>query len=275
MAHSKGRIRADSESPAKPKRRKSAPQPRLSKRLKQLGKAHSEDDEPNQSDEPVSARPKRTRAGGINYSLLLPSSDNDENEQPATTLVTEEPKRRSKIITLRTNPSKTLLGNALDLSRRRSRKTASIDDNREMDKSPVVSEMASATRKSSRVKKVADEVLANGDVQSDNPHEVLYTPRKRKSRLISHLDVTGRNANSEPVIDSIKSSRKRKHSEEAADEISPKTAVAAGRGHNEESEHPEKKKKRAKQKLKEDLGFLPNGQPRKRRRRVRSSEDQA
>lgn len=259
-------MRDVSDEPARPKRRKSAPRQRLSKRLKRLSKDQV-NEEHDVSEEPVAPRPKRTRAGGINYSLLLRNSDYEDNDQPAPVVAAEEPKRKSKIITLRTNPSKTLSNSVLYLSPRKTRNTASVDDNHQAEKSPTVHEAASAKRKSARVKKIVDGSPTNGGALSENPPEVLNSPRKRKPRILSHLDVVEHNPTPGSATEPAKLSRKRKRSEGAAD-THPETAAATDLTRDMESEQLENKKRRAKQKIKEDLGLLPNGQPRQRRRRV-------
>ncbi|KAL8720296.1 MAG: hypothetical protein Q9225_002834 [Loekoesia sp. 1 TL-2023] len=255
----------DSDEPVRSKRRKSAPQQRLSKRLKRPAKDRV-DDEHDVSEERVASRPKRTRASGINYSLLLRNSDYEDKDQPVPVVAAEEPKRKSKIITLRTNPSKALSNSVLDPNPRKTRKTASVDENHQAEKSPAVHEAASAKRKSARVKKIVDGSPTNRGGQSENPPEVLNSPRKRKPRILSHLDVVEHNPTPVSAAEPVKLSRKRKRSDGAADTY-PETAAATDLTQDKESEQSEKKKRRAKQKIKQDLGLLPNGQPRQRRRR--------
>ncbi|KAL8833135.1 MAG: hypothetical protein Q9170_004467 [Blastenia crenularia] len=255
--------RLDHDQPVSPKRRKSAPQQRLSKRLNDTAKDQT-DDEREASEEPVSARPKRTKASGINYNLLLQNSDYDEIEEPAVAVAAGSPKRKSKIITLRTNPSKTLLGSILDEKMRKTRKTASVDGGREASKLAIEKEVVSPKRKSARVKKAADDSLANGENTSSNQPGGLRTPRKRKPRLLSHLDIVERSTTPPPASEPSKKSRKRKRSKYEEDETGLENEELT---HDKESESPEKKKRRVKQKIKGDLGFLANGQPRQRRRR--------
>ncbi|KAL9027470.1 MAG: hypothetical protein Q9196_004007 [Gyalolechia fulgens] len=259
--------RANSDEHVAPKGPNSTIQPRSSKRIKRNAKDEP-DDEHGASEEPVSARPKRTTASGVNYNLLLQDNYFDETQEPATAAVTEEPKRKSKIVKLRTNPAKTLLGTLLEQTRKKNRRTASVDNGRETPKPPVEKEAVSTQRKSARVKKVVDESPANGDVRSENSPEKLTTPRKRKPRILAHLDVVDQDADPAAADDPPMRSRKRKRYGGGADPTHPEPAVADGLVRDEESEQPESKRRRGKPKMREDLGFLPNGQPRQRRRRV-------
>ncbi|KAL8936461.1 MAG: hypothetical protein Q9216_004912 [Gyalolechia sp. 2 TL-2023] len=267
----KARVRrANSEESVGPKRPNSAVPQRVSKRVK-----HNTKDEPDSehgvSEEPVSARPKRTAASGVNYNLLLHNNYFEENQETGTTVAEEEaeeePKRMSKIVKLRTKPAKTQLGILMEKAKMKNRRTASVDNGHGAPKTPVEKEVTSTQRKSARVKKLANESPANGDAQSDDPADQMTTPRKRKPRILAHLDVVDQDVNPASANDSPTRSSKRKRSGGATDTTRSEPAVADGLVRDEESEQPETKKRRGKQKIKEDLGFLPNGQPRQRRRR--------
>ncbi|KAL8752474.1 MAG: hypothetical protein Q9184_005723 [Pyrenodesmia sp. 2 TL-2023] len=260
----KGRPRrAPSEESVKPKRRKSAPQLRLSKRLKRSAKDQSAD-ESDEPERPVSARPRRTRAPPINYSLLQ-NFDLDQNGASDSGVAREEPKRKSKIIALRTGPPKKHLLSPRNLDGKTPRRKVSVGDGTTAKKTPMVEDV-SATRKSTRGKKFADDDLADDEGRPNLFRGELDTPRrKRRRRLLAHEDSPEKETSPVVTTESISKPRKRKRSENGTDKANGETAGANDMAEADESQQPEKK--RRKSKIREDLGFLPNGQPRKRRRR--------
>lgn len=206
----------------------------------------------------MSARPKRTRAPPVNYNLLN-NLDLDPTGESDIAVAPQEPERKSKIIALRTGPPKKLPVNAQDLDTKTPRRTLNADVGHEAPKTPAVHEDISITRKSTRGKKIADDNRPPNDDEPPNAlRGELTTPRKRKRRLLAHLEALTEATAPVPATEPAKRSRKRKHSEDGVDQDREMT----------ESEQPEKKRRRAKEKIREDLGLLPNGQPRKRRRRV-------
>ncbi|KAL8904132.1 MAG: hypothetical protein Q9207_003483 [Kuettlingeria erythrocarpa] len=260
----KGRPRrAHSEESVKPRRRKSAPQPRLSERLKRSAKDQSAD-ESDESEEPVSMRPRRSRAPPINYSLLQ-NLDFDQYGVSDSGVGPDEPKRKSKIVALRTGPPKKQLLSPRNVDAKTPRRKASVGDDTTAKKTPFTEDV-SATRKSTRGKKTADGDLADDEGRPNLFRGELGTPRrKRRRRLLAHQDQSGNETSPAVVTKSVSKRGKRKRSEDGTGKTDGEAAGAnapAGAG-----ESPQPEKKRRKSKIREDLGFLPNGQPRKRRRR--------
>ncbi|KAI4144774.1 MAG: hypothetical protein LQ341_002576, partial [Variospora aurantia] len=255
----------DSDENAKPKERQSAPKPRLSKILKRTAKDQTPD-EPERPDEAVSTRPKRSRVPRKNYSLLLPNSDLDLNGESNLAAATEGLKK-SKIICFRTGPPTRLLNGVREPETKAVRSSASADSDVEVRKSPVSpDEHQAGVRKSMRGKKMAVDHLTTTRIESDVFRKKMRTPKGRKPRMLAHLDASEVDAPSVPATASVKKGKKRKRSEDRVGSTHPVERGTASPLPDPESEQPEKKKRR-KQKPRHDLGFLPNGQPRKRRRR--------
>ncbi|KAL8927001.1 MAG: hypothetical protein Q9208_002546 [Pyrenodesmia sp. 3 TL-2023] len=261
----KGRPRrARSEESAKPKRRKSAPQIRSSQRQKRSAKDQSTD-RSGEPERPVSARPRRTRAPPINYSLLQ-NLDLDQNGASDNGVAPEEPERKSKIIALRTGPPKKHLVSPRNADGKTPRRKTSVGDDTTAKKTPMF-EDASATRKSTRGKKLADDDLADDEGRPNLFRGELDSPRrKRRRRLLAHEDPPEKETSPVVATESISKPGKRKRSEDGMGKANGETAAANDMAEADESQQPEKK--RRKSKIREDLGFLPNGQPRKRRRRT-------
>ncbi|KAL9052553.1 MAG: hypothetical protein Q9206_004263 [Seirophora lacunosa] len=262
------RVPTDSDENTKSKKKPSALKPRLSKRLKQSAKDQIPDDS-DRPDEPVSTRPKRSRAPPKNYSLLLPNSD-DLNEE-SDVAVAPEGLKKSRIVILGTGPPKKQQNGVREPEIKTVRSSASPDSVVEVRKSPVSpDEYQKGVRKSMRGKKMADDHLTTTRMGSDALRKKMKTPKGRKPRMLAHLDPSDVDTPSVPATASAKKGQKRKRSEDRDDSIRPVGRVTTSPVPDAESEQPEKKKRR-KQKVRHDLGFLPNGQPRMRRRRVSDS----
>lgn len=262
------RVHTDSDENTKSKKKPSALKPRLSKRLKQSAKDQIPDGS-DRPDEPVSTRPKRSRAPPKNYSLLLPNSD-DLNEE-SDVAVAPEGLKKSKIVILGTGPPKKQQNGVRDPEIKTVRSSASPDSVVEVRKSPASPvEYQKVVRKSTRGKKMADDHLTTTRMGSDALRKKMKTPKGRKPRMLAHLDPSDVDTPSVPATASAKKGQKRKRSEDRVDNIRPVGRVTTSPVPDAESEQPEKKKRR-KQKVRHDLGFLPNGQPRMRRRRVSDS----
>ncbi|KAL8960464.1 MAG: hypothetical protein Q9193_002833 [Seirophora villosa] len=255
------RVHTDSDENTKSKKKRSALKPRLSKRLKQSAKDQIPDDS-DRPDEPVSTRPKRSRAPPKNYSLLLPNSD-DLNEE-SDVAVAPEGLKKSKIVILGTGPPKKQQNGVREPDIKTVRSSASPDSVVEVRKSPVSpDEYQKGVRKSMRGKKMADDHLTTTRMGSDALRKKMKTPKGRKPRMLAHLDPSDVDTPSVPATASAKKGQKRKRSEDRDDNIRPAGRATTSPAPDAESEQPEKKKRR-KQKVRHDLGFLPNGQPRMR-----------
>ncbi|KAI4264352.1 MAG: hypothetical protein L6R42_000537 [Xanthoria sp. 1 TBL-2021] len=232
----------DSESTKEPD---SARKQRLRRRVKPTS---DDEDEP-----PVSTRPKRTRASGINYSLLQNSGYGleDQADEAAIEPAPDAPVRKSKIIALKMGMPKTPIVD----DARKPRKSLKIDVNDE----------DTSARRSQRVKKVVNGKTGNlGSPLShtaDEETNVLGGKRNRRSLLLQEPDMT---IDDDSDVRATRSSKKRKNSEIETNEAHPENVAAM---ESENKDQPSRKKKRH-AKPKEHLGFLPNGQPRLRRRRV-------
>ncbi|KAL8649284.1 MAG: hypothetical protein Q9210_004487 [Variospora velana] len=256
----------DSDENAKPKKTRSAPKPRLSKKLKRSAKDQTADGS-ERPVEAVSTRPKRSRAPRKNYSLMPPYSDLDLNGESNLAAATQGLKK-SKIICFRTGPPKKLQNGVRESETKTVRSSASADSDVEVRKSPVSpDEHQASVRKSMRGKKMADDHLTTTRMESDVFRKKMKTPKGRKPRMLAHLDASEVDTPSVPATASVKKGRKRKRSQDRVGNTHPVERVTASPLPDPESEQPEKKK-RHKQKTRHDLGFLPNGKPRKRRRRV-------
>ncbi|KAL9010215.1 MAG: hypothetical protein Q9173_004833, partial [Seirophora scorigena] len=254
----------DSDENTKPKKKQSALKPRLSKRLKQLAKDQIPDDS-DRPDEPVSTRPKRSRAQPKNYSLLLPNSDDLNGESDVA--VAPGGLKKSKIVILGTGPPKKQQNGVREPEIKTVRSSASPDSVVEVRRSPVsLDEYQKGVRKSMRGKKMADDHLTTTRMGSDALRKKMKTPKGRKPRMLAHLDPSDVDTPSVPATGSAKKGQKRKRSEDRVDNIRSVGRVTTSPVPDVESEQPERKKRR-KQKVRHDLGFLPNGQPRMRRRR--------
>ncbi|KAL8731051.1 MAG: hypothetical protein Q9166_003702 [cf. Caloplaca sp. 2 TL-2023] len=227
---------------------------RLSKRL-QHAAVEDDDDE-----KPVPTRPRRTRASGVNYNLLQ-NSNFDQSEEVATDLTVEQPVKKSKIIALRTGTPRTPIAESLDPKIRKLRRSDNIFGDHEVTQTPTMQEDTPSRRMSTRGKKSTtgnrDQLLSPAAVAG-----MISSGSKRKRRPQEpESDVVS--------IDESKatrSSRKRKNSEVEVNEARPKKKPTVEPTSENEGEPSGKKKRRGK--FKEHLGFLPNGQPRQRRRRV-------
>ncbi|KAL8671328.1 MAG: hypothetical protein Q9168_004165 [Polycauliona sp. 1 TL-2023] len=237
----------DSESVKEPD---SARKQRMRRRLKQTSANEDEDELP------VSTRPKRTRASGVNYNILQNSGfglDDPADDVAADPTPSNTPHRLSKTIVLKTGKPKTPVA---DQAKKPSKglNSDSLDDRMQ---SP---EDDGFTRRSQRVKKVSNAKSRNANSPAvDDESSILGGKRRRRSYFPQDPEP-------EPSIDddsdqrATRSSRKRKNSE-----AEPRRAsVASASG----SVDQPSTKKRRQGKPNEHLGFLPNGQPRQRRRRV-------
>ncbi|KAL8707743.1 MAG: hypothetical protein Q9220_007263 [cf. Caloplaca sp. 1 TL-2023] len=262
---------SDSDDSRKAKGRRSSQKKRTYTKTKRPPKTQEDS-------EPPTPRPKRARARAVNYNLLAQTNnDNDEDQAPEVESPETKPERKSKIVSLRTSFGKKLASPARPLiSPRKGRKTASPptpDNDDEAEKTPSEQEEPTARRMSTRGKKAAD-AKAN-DISPKSPQGKKKTPRKYRSRLLSHLPDAETERKVVNSIEKTKLSRKRRHSETLVNEVDdarPGKAANVSFAQEEEAdededEEPERKKRRASIKVKEDLGFLANGQPRKRRRR--------
>ncbi|KAL8914062.1 MAG: hypothetical protein Q9172_007167 [Xanthocarpia lactea] len=250
----------DSDSAKEPA---SARKQRLRRRL---NLASVNDDE----DEPVYSRPRRTRASVVNYNLLQNSGydQDDQGEEAPTPSASNEPIRMSKIIALKMGIPKTPVVENRDVKTRRAQKSLNIDTNDETT-TPTLREDGSTRRMSTRGKKLVngktDNLASPASFAADEDTSISGSRRKRRSLFPQDPEP---NIETNVAVDTkvTRSSRKRKNSEVEVTETRPKKVVAVESA-PEEEEQPSKKKKRH-GKPKEHLGFLPNGQPRQRRRRV-------
>ena len=251
----------DSDSAKEPA---SARKQRLRRRLN-LASVNDDDD-----NEPVYSRPKRTRASVVNYNLLQNSGydQDDQGEEAPTPSASNEPIRMSKIIALKMGIPKTPVVENRDVKTRRAQKSLNIDVNDETT-TPTRLEDGSARRMSTRGKKLVngktDNLASPASFAADEETSISGSRRKRRSLFPQDPEP---DLETQVAVDTkvTRSSRKRKNSEVEVNETRPKKVVAVESA-PEDEEQPSVKKKRY-GKPKEHLGFLPNGQPRQRRRRV-------
>ncbi|KAL8991954.1 MAG: hypothetical protein Q9169_007498 [Polycauliona sp. 2 TL-2023] len=249
----------DSESVKEPD---SARKQRLRRRQKQTSDNDEDEDEP-----PVSTRPRRSRASGVNYNVLQNSGfglDDQADDATAESTPSNKPARLSKIVALKMGSRKEPV---VDSARKPS-KSRNIDAEDE----PTPShEEDNFTRRSQRVKKVS--TLKTGNPASPSPRaaddESLLPGGKRRRRSHFPQDVEPEGSiDDDSDLRTTRSSRKRKPSEAELKRASVDSAPGSG------VEQPSVKKRRQ-SKPNEHLGFLPNGQPRRRRRRRTRAEMEA
>ncbi|KAL8704448.1 MAG: hypothetical protein Q9201_002406 [Fulgogasparrea decipioides] len=252
----------DSDQSDKPRKGRSVQKSRSSKRLTRLAQIQAEDE----AEEPVSTRPKRARASGINYNLLLQNSDYDENAERPTNTDLPKPERKSKIIALRTGTPKHLIPEVPSPRTRKTRKTASINNDHETEVRQVPQQDGTPRRMSTRGMEAVNGTNTPDEALVDRLQKL--TPRKRRGRIPSRLHV--QDVDQQPVSatkPNNKISRKRKHSDVEASESNPATATTVDPTQEHDEEEGERIVKRRQARPKAHLGFLPNGQPRKRRKR--------
>ncbi|KAL8780273.1 MAG: hypothetical protein Q9213_006549 [Squamulea squamosa] len=261
----------DSESVKEPD---SARKQRLRRRL---NKTSVEDDE-----EPVSARPKRTRTSVVNYNVLQNSGydQDDQGEEANPELTSDVPARKSKIVALKMGIPKTPVVEGRDLKARKVRKQLNINTDEEALRTPTIQDDASTRRMSTRGKRVVNGTIARRDSPASfaaaETTNVLDSKRKRRSLFPPGWGELPQNSEPEPDLDvasdskATRSSRKRKNSEAEVNETRPKKIIAVESAPENQGKRSAKKKRRGKPR--EHLGYLPNGQPRQRRRRRTRAE---
>ena len=269
----------DSDDSEQPRKTRSARNLRLSKRLSQPGQSRN-DDEANESEQPetpISKRPKRAGAQDKNYSLLNTVLFGDDLDGTRYGRGDGEPsnsERRSKVVTLRTGIPKKHSTPPANSPRRKSlktnspkllsprtkstRKTVSTNGDQEAENSPLNDE--APRRMSTRHTEAINGNPAHSE-RDDNPN--LKSPlRKRRRQAPSRLHIE-----QEILSDTQKAAKKRKLSSVTPNESVPTPASAKSKEpEDEEAQKTSKGQRQAKPKP--ELGFLPNGQPRKRRKRV-------
>ncbi|KAL8815910.1 MAG: hypothetical protein Q9223_005001, partial [Gallowayella weberi] len=228
-----------------------------------------------EDDEPVSARPRRTRASGINYNILQNSGydQDDQDEAVALDPAAETPVRLSKIVRLRHGFPKSPVMEDLDLKTRKLRKSLNIDiDGQVPGTSTAQDEEFAGRRMSTRGKKFingkSDYLPSPLSFAADGDTNSLGGRRKRG---IQDQD-QDQDQDSGRVLDigsdskATRSSRKRKTSEAESIGTRPRKLVALETSPRNDHDHPGRG--HTKHRVKAHLGFLANGQPRQRRRRV-------
>lgn len=257
-----GALETDEE-PESPKEPDSARKKRLSKRLQKA---------PVEDDEPASSRPKRTRASGINYNVLQNSGydQDDSGEIVATDTAVDVPVRKSKIIALRTGFPRTPVLKEPDFKPKRLRKSLNIDVDDDATRTPNLQEDGSTRRMSTRGRKFingkSDYLPSPLSFAAD---EETNSGSRRKARLHGQAPEASPDVGSDSKA--TRSSRKRKNSDFETNQSRPRKVTALGSTRGYDDDHPGKG--HTKKKAKEHLGFLPNGQPRQRRRRVSNFDD--
>ncbi|KAL8657235.1 MAG: hypothetical protein Q9226_002130, partial [Calogaya cf. arnoldii] len=206
----------------------------------------------DEDDQPVSTRPRRSRASGVNYSLLQNSGYglDDQADEVGVEATPDVPVRKSKIVALKMGTPKTPVADEAG-NRRKSLNVTVDDESMHEDNS---------TRRSQRVKKVVNRKTGNlASPFSHTASEDLHLPggkRKRRSLLAPEPDEDDSDARATR-------SKKRKNSEPENNKAHPEKDAAKESG---QEEIPFRNRKRQ-ARPKEHLGFLSNGQPRLRRRR--------
>lgn len=214
-------------------------------------------------EQPVSTRPKRKRASGVNYNLLQNSGFDleDQADNPADeSTQSNVPLRKSKIVALKMGIPKT----PVDNRPRKPSKSLNIDG---VDESMLED---TSTRRSQRVKKVVNEKRGSRASAATHVAEEETSVRggKRKRRSLFPEDhEPDPSVEGDSDVMTTRLSKKRKDSEAQSTESRTQKAVESA----VESEPQPSTKKKRQGKPKEHLGFLPNGLPRQRRRRVSKS----
>ncbi|KAL8847478.1 MAG: hypothetical protein Q9221_007471 [Calogaya cf. arnoldii] len=211
----------------------------------------------DEDEQSVSTRPRRSRASGVNYSLLQNSGYglDDQADEVGVEATPDVPVRKSKIVALKMGTPKTPVAD--EAGKRRKSPSVNVDDESMHEDN--------STRRSQRVKKVVNK--KNGNLTSPLSHtapEDLHLPggkRKRRSLLAAEPDEDDSDARATR-------SKKRKTSEPENNKAHPEKEAAKESG---QEEIPFRNRKRQ-ARPKEHLGFLSNGQPRLRRRRVKMEE---
>ncbi|KAL9580605.1 MAG: hypothetical protein Q9212_004400, partial [Teloschistes hypoglaucus] len=268
----------ESDQSEKPRKTRSAQKHRSSKRSTRNAEVDADEESPK-AETPTSTRPRRARASGKNYNMLAKPEDFEELAADEAVVVDpsnlplKSPKR-SKIVALRTGlpkkatpdaPSPKAVKNLKNKineirtpSPRKTRKAASMNHEHEAASSVASHEETSSKRMSTRLMQANNEGHpAPSDDLVDQLRKFSGSSKRRRhapSKL--HLEQEQLSGAS-----SAKTSRKRKLSEAEASE----TLRTPGTAASEDDESKEPRRRVAKPK--EHLGFLPNGQPRKRRKR--------
>ncbi|KAL8956024.1 MAG: hypothetical protein Q9183_006443 [Haloplaca sp. 2 TL-2023] len=269
----------DSDDSDQPRKTRSARNLRLSKRLSQPDQSKNDDeaDESEQPETPIPTRPKRAGAQDKNYSLLNTVLFGDDLDGTRYGRGNGEPsnsERRSKVVTLRTGIPKKHSTPPANSPRRKSqgknaspqlrsprtkstRKTVSTNGDQEAENSPRNDE--APRRMSTR----HTEAINGNPAQSelDDDPNVKSPLRKRRRQAPSRLHIE-----QEILSDTQKAAKKRKLSSLTPNESVPTPVSAMSK--EPEGEEAQKSKWQRQAKPKPELGFLPNGQPRKRRKRV-------
>ncbi|KAL9584396.1 MAG: hypothetical protein Q9203_004672, partial [Teloschistes exilis] len=266
----------ESDESEKPRKTRSAQKPRSSKRSTRNAEVDADEESPK-PDTPTSTRPRRARASGKNYNMLAKPEDFEESaDEPvvvdASNLPLKSP-RKSKIVALRTGMPKKATPDARSPkvvknlknkitevrtpSPRKTRKAASMNNDHEAASTVTSHEKTSSKRMSTRLMQANEGHPSPRDDLVDQLRK-SSGPGKRRRHAPSKLHLEQELLSNAP---SAKTSRKRKLSEAEASE----TLRTPGTAASEDDDIKEPRRRIAKPK--EHLGFLPNGQPRKRRKR--------
>lgn len=272
----------ESDQSAEPRKTRPAQKARSSKRLTRNAEVEADEESPGPGT-PPSTRPRRARASGKNYNMLAKPEDFEESaDEPRVVDPLKSPKK-SRIVALRVaagvpkkatpdarsprakNP-KNMIPEIQTPPPRKTRRAASANNDHEAASTVASNEEISPKRMSTRLKE-ANEGNPAPDEDLVDQLRRNSGPGKRRRHVPSKLNLEQELLSKAP---SAKTSRKRKLSEAEASETlaTPATADSAAQT-TDDDEKQEPRRRVAKHK--EHLGFLPNGQPRKRRRRVSDS----
>ncbi|KAL8627372.1 hypothetical protein Q9189_006927 [Teloschistes chrysophthalmus] len=259
-----------------PRKTRSAQEHRSSKRSTRNAEVDADEESPK-PETPTSTRPRRARASGKNYTMLAKPEDFEESaDEPvvvdSSNLPLKSPKK-SKIVALRTGVPKKATPDARSpkvvknlknktnevrtLSPRKTRKAVSMNHEHEAASSVASHEETSSKRMSTRLMQANEGHPAPSDDLVDQLRKFSGSGKRRRhapSKLHLEQELLSK-------ASSAKTSRKRELSEAEASE----TLRTPGSAASEDDESKEPRRRIAKPK--EHLGFLPNGQPRKRRKR--------
>ncbi|KAI4249073.1 MAG: hypothetical protein LQ352_005727 [Teloschistes flavicans] len=268
----------ESDQSAEPRKTRPAQKARSSKRLTRNAEVEADEESPGPGT-PPSTRPRRARASGKNYNMLAKPEDFEESaDEPRVVDPLKSPKK-SRIVALRVaagvpkkatpdarsprakNP-KNMIPEIQTPPPRKTRRAASANNDHEAASTVASNEEISPKRMSTRLKE-ANEGNPAPDEDLVDQLRRNSGPGKRRRHVPSKLNLEQELLSKAP---SAKTSRKRKLSEAEASETlaTPATADSAAQT-TDDDEKQEPRRRVAKHK--EHLGFLPNGQPRKRRRR--------
>ncbi|KAL8798660.1 MAG: hypothetical protein Q9182_006493 [Xanthomendoza sp. 2 TL-2023] len=229
-----------------------------------------------EDDEPVSARPRprRTRASGINYNILQNSGydQDDQDEAVALDPAAETPVRLSKIIALRMGSARRPVMEEMDPKIKKVRKSLNIDIDGGMPGTSTAQDQEYAGRRmSTRGKKLmngkSDYLPSPLSFAADGDTNSLGGRRKRgiQEQDQDQDQDSGRALDIGSDSKATRSSRKRKTSEAESIGTRPRKLAALETSPRNEHDHPGRG--HTKNRGREHLGFLANGQPRQRRRR--------